>query len=54
MNSLIELMQTVLFIPARLLGQVEYSYSASSQGQAPGPLFWIFWLAFMILMIAAC
>jgi uncharacterized protein DUF5684 len=54
MNSLIELMQTVLLIPTRLLGQVEYSYSASSQGQAPGPLFWIFWLAFMILMIAAC
>ena len=54
MNALIELMQTVLLIPARLLGQVEYSYSASSQGQAPGPLFWIFWLAFMILMIAAC
>jgi len=54
MNSLIEVTQTVLLIPVRLLGQVEYSYSASSQGQAPGPLFWIFWLAFMILMIAAC
>jgi uncharacterized membrane protein YhaH (DUF805 family) len=54
MNSLIEVTQTVLFTPARLLGQVEYSYSASSHGQAPGPLFWIFWLAFMILMIAAC
>ena len=54
MNSLIELTQTVLLIPTRLLGQVEYSSSASSQGQAPGPLFWIFWLAFMILMIAAC
>jgi Family of unknown function (DUF5684) len=54
MNSLIEVTQTVLLIPTRLLGQVEYSYSASSQGQAPGPLFWIFWLAFMILMIAAC
>ena len=51
MNSLIEVTQTVLFMPARLLGQVEYS--ASSQGQAPGPLFWIFWLAFTILMIAA-
>ena len=51
MNSLIEVTQTVLFIPARLLGQVEYS--ASSQGQAPGPLFWIFYLAFTILMIAA-
>jgi hypothetical protein len=54
MNSLIEVSQTVLLIPARLLAQVEYSYSASSQGQAPGPLFWICWLVFMILMIAAC
>jgi uncharacterized membrane protein YhaH (DUF805 family) len=54
MNSLIDVTQTVLLIPARLLGQVEYSYSASSQGQAPGLLFWIFWLAFTILMIAAC
>jgi hypothetical protein len=54
MNSLIEVTQTVLLIPTRLLGQVEYSYSASGQGQAPGPVFWIFWLAFMILMIAAC
>jgi uncharacterized membrane protein YhaH (DUF805 family) len=54
MNSLIEITQTVLFTPARLLGQVEYSSSASSQGQAPGPLFWIFWLAFMILVIAGC
>jgi uncharacterized membrane protein YhaH (DUF805 family) len=52
MNSLIELTQTVLLTPARLLAQVEYSYS--TQGQAPGPLFWIFWLAFTILMIAAC
>ena len=51
MNSLIEVTQTVLFTPARLLGQVDYS--ASSQGQAPGPLFWIFYLAFTILMIAA-
>jgi hypothetical protein len=52
MNSLIEVTQTVLLIPTRLIGQVESS--ASGQGQAPGPLFWIFWLAFMILMIAAC
>jgi len=51
MNSLIEVTQTVLFTPARLLGQVEYS--ASSQGKAPGPLFWIFYLAFTILMLAA-
>jgi uncharacterized membrane protein YhaH (DUF805 family) len=54
MNSLIEVTQTVLLIPSRVLGQVEYSYSASAQGQAPGPLFWIFWLAVTILMIAAC
>src|SRR5215510_5197608 len=51
MNSFIEATQTVLFISTRLLGQVEYS--ASGQGQAPGPLFWIFYLAFTILMIAA-
>jgi len=54
MNSLIELTQTVLLTPGRLLAQVEYSYSSSTQGQAPGPLFWICWLAFAILMIAAC
>jgi Family of unknown function (DUF5684) len=54
MNSLMEVTQTVLLVPARLLAQVEYSSSASGQGQAPGPLFWIFWLAFTILMIAAC
>ena len=52
MNLLIAVTQTAFFIPTRLLGQVEYS--ASSQGQAPGPLFWIFWLAVTILMIAAC
>jgi uncharacterized protein DUF5684 len=54
MNSLIEVTQTALLIPARLFGQVEYSYSTSAQGQAPGPVFWICWLAVMILMIAAC
>src|SRR5262249_361755 len=54
MNSLIEVTQTVLLIPVRLPGQLDYSSSASSQGQAPGPLFWICWLAFIILVIAAC
>ncbi|HEY2679727.1 MAG TPA: DUF5684 domain-containing protein [Candidatus Udaeobacter sp.] len=54
MNSLIDITQSVLLIPTRLLGQVGYSYSASSEGQAPGPLFWIFWLAFTVLMIVAC
>jgi hypothetical protein len=46
-------MQSLLVNTLSLLAQVEYSYSASSQGKAPGPLFWIFWLAFTILMIAA-
>jgi len=53
MNSFIEVTQTVLLTPARLLAEVEYFYSYSSQGKAPGPLFWIFSLAFAILMIAA-
>src|SRR6266705_6514306 len=53
MNALIEVTQTVLFTSAPLLAQVEYSYSSSAQGHAPGPVFWIFYLAFTILMIAA-
>lgn len=53
MDSLIEVTQNLLLIPARLVAQIDYSYSAS-HGEAPGPLFWIFWLAFMILIIAAC
>src|SRR6266850_7193459 len=53
MNSLIEVTQTVLLIPALLLGQVEYSYSASGQGQAPGPLFWICEVAVTVLIVAS-
>src|SRR5437764_14152277 len=53
MHLRIEVTQTILFMHARLLAQVDYSYSASGRGQAPGPLFWIFYLAFTILMIAA-
>ena len=49
---MISLMQNLTH-PLSLLAQVEYSYSSSSQGQAPGPVFWICWLAFTILMIAA-
>lgn len=52
MNALIAVAQNVLLTPGRLFGQVDYSYSYSAHGQAPGPLFWIFWTAFMILMIA--
>ena len=32
-------MQNLLTCPLSLLAQVEYSYSSSSQGQAPGPVF---------------
>jgi len=53
MNSLIEVTQTVLLVPSRLLAQVEYSYSASGQGQAPGPLFWICEIAVTVLILAA-
>ena len=51
MNSLIEVTQTVLLIPTRLLGQVEYS--ASGQGHAPGPLFWICEIAITVLIVVA-
>jgi hypothetical protein len=53
MNSLIAVTQNVWFTPARLLAQVEYSYSASSHGQAPGPLFWICEIAISVVIIAA-
>ena len=46
-------MQNLLINTLSLFAQVEYSYSYSSQGKAPGPVFWICWFAFAILMIAA-
>jgi hypothetical protein len=46
-------MQNLLIHTLSLLAQVEYSYSSTSQGHAPGPVFWICWSAFVILMIAA-
>ena len=51
MNSLIEVTRTVLFTPARLLGQVEYSYSA--QGTAPSPVWTIISLLIALLVIVA-
>src|SRR5262245_56971829 len=51
MNSFIEATQTVLLISTRLLGQVEYS--ASGQGQAPGPLFLICEIAVTVLTLAS-
>ena len=51
MTSLTQLTQNLFLHNAPLLAQVDYSYT--SQGKPPGPLFWIFSLAFTILMIAA-
>ena len=42
MNSLIEVTQTVLFTPARLLGQVEYC----SEGRTSGPSSGVIWRSF--------
>jgi hypothetical protein len=53
MISLIQLTQNLLTHTANLLAQVGYSYSYTSQGKAPGPVFWICWLVFVVLMIAA-
>jgi hypothetical protein len=44
-------MQSVFVHNSSFFAQVEYSYS--SQGKPPGPIFWIFWSVFTILMIAA-
>ena len=49
MNSLIEVTQTVLFTPARLLAQVEYS----TQGETPSPVSVIFGLLIALLLIVA-
>ena len=49
MNSLIEVTQTVLLIPTRLLGQVEYT----TQGQPPSPIAMIFGLLIALFLIVA-
>jgi Family of unknown function (DUF5684) len=49
MNSLIEVTQTVLLIPARLLAQVEYS----TEGAAPSPFTTIITLLIALLVIVA-
>jgi Family of unknown function (DUF5684) len=51
MTSLLQLTQNLLIHNGSILAQVDYSYS--TQGNPPGPVFWICWLAFTILMIAA-
>jgi len=49
MNSLVEVTQTVLFTPARLFAQVEYS----TQGNPPSPVSMIFGLLIALLLIVA-
>jgi Family of unknown function (DUF5684) len=49
MNALIAVTQTVLFTPARLLGQVEYS----TQGEAPSPFTTIITLLIALVVIVA-
>jgi len=51
MNLLIEVTQSVLFTPARLLGEVEYSYSA--QSTAPSPFATIIALLVTLVVIVA-
>ena len=49
MNSLIEVTQTVLLIPTRLLGQVEYT----TEGQPPSPIAIIISLLIAVFLIVA-
>lgn len=49
MNSLIEVTQTVLLIPTRLLAQVEYN----TQGEPPSPVSMIIGLLIALLIIVA-
>ena len=49
MNSLIEVTQTVLLIPTRLLGQVDYS----AESNPPSPVSIIFGLLIALLIIVA-
>ena len=51
MNSLIEVTQTALLIPTRLLGQVDSSYSA--QGTASSPFSTIIALLIAVVLIVA-
>jgi len=51
MTSLIQLMQSAFVHNASFLAQVDYSYT--SQGKAPGPVFWICEAVFIVFMIVA-
>ena len=53
-NVLLNMISLLLFAPCSFLAQESsFNYSYSSSGNPPGPVFWICWSAFVILMIAA-
>jgi hypothetical protein len=51
MTSLTQFMQNFFLHNAPLLAQVDYS--STMEGKACGPVFWICWLVFAVLMVAA-
>ena len=53
MISLIQLTQNLLTHSITMLAQVEYSHSYSSQGKAPGPVFWICEAVIAVLIVAS-
>jgi hypothetical protein len=53
MISLIQLTQNFLTHSIAMLAQVGYSASYSSQGKAPGPIFWICEAAIFVVMVAS-
>jgi hypothetical protein len=53
MISLIQLTQDFLTHSIAMLAQVGYSSSYSSQGKAPGPIFWICEAAIFVVMVAS-
>jgi Family of unknown function (DUF5684) len=47
--SIIHVSKNLFQLASVFLAQVDYT----TEGKAPGPIFWICWLAFVVLMIAA-
>jgi uncharacterized membrane protein YhaH (DUF805 family) len=47
--SIIHVSKNLFQLTSVFLAQVDYT----TEGKAPGPIFWICWLAFVVLMIAA-
>ncbi len=47
--SIIHVSKNLFQLTSVFLAQVDYT----TEGKAPGPIFWVCWLAFVVLMIAA-